>query len=879
VNPCVSGDFFWPFAKHFNSLCVLDSNTIIVRYSMFFQMTHFHSRSIVSRRWFFLFVMLCSSLLAVAQKQTVLVSGTVKGSNGKPLEAATVSVYTLVKNETKTDTFFAVGISNKLGEFTVKAVASEAMQIEISLIGFTTVLEPIVWLTGSGQLKAGSYTLTEASNQLGNVVVTAKKPFMQLGVDRRIFNAEASIVSKGGTAVDLMRTIPGLNVDVNGNVQLRNSSPQIFVDGRPTILTLEQIPSDDIEKVEVITNPSAKYDAGSTGGIINVVLKKSRRNGMNGTASIGGGVPKVFNSNVSINYRQGKLNFFASGSYNRSGGTAISKADRTNKQNGQASSYFNQRTESDRSRRFTSGRFGLDYFMDDMNSISVSQGFVDGRFGFEEIQDQNYYDANRQLTQTGIRYNNDYFGFKRQNTQVNYRRTFAKEGKEWTADFTYNGGTNGGANDISNQLYFADGNANGAAVLVRNEGVGNGRQYTFQTDYVNPISENSKLELGARSYHNISNDKLDVFSVANSGNTKLPLSNNYGFKEMINAVYGNYSNALGKRWKYQAGLRFEYSKFDGELKDSAQKFGYTYPNKSSGIWNAFFPSLYLTYQLKEGHDLQINFSRRIRRPNFWQINPYTDISDPQNIRKGNPALRPEFTNSFEVNYNRVYEKGNFLISAYYRNNTEDITQYTDTISADLLSQLGSAGITPTALVSTFINADRTNRSGLELTWQHKFTPAFDISPNLNFQYRDVKAIVNNLNLSNYGFNWNARLTMNYKIVKPESKLLNNISFQLMGEYESPRVIPQGRMKAQQSMDFAIRKDFLKNNAGTLTFNVQDVFNSRIMGTITDTDRFYQDSFRRWNVRTIRLTFSYRFGNKDLQIFKRKEGGDGEGREG
>lgn len=818
----------------------------------------------------------------IAQKKTtaVLVSGTVATAEGKPLDGATITVITYSKAGGTTDTLSSIGMSKGGGEFFVKASASDDMFIRVTMMGFAEYYEPLVYLSGRQGIEAGKIVLTPEAKALREVTVTAKKPFMQLGVDRRIFNAEANINSKGGTAVDLMRSIPGLNVDVNNNVQLRGGSPQIFVDGRPTILTLEQIPNDDIEKVEVITNPSSKYDAGSTAGIINIVLKKNRRNGMNGTASLGFGYPQVFNSNASINYRQGKINFFASANYNSSGGLAISEAERANKNAGVVTDYFNQLTETDRDRNFSGGRVGIDYFMNEFNSISVSQGFTRGSFGSNETQNQEYLDASGALTKTGQRISDDNFGFVRRTTQVNYRRTWQKPGKEWTADFTYSGGENSGLSNIVNQLYATDGLPLGNPNLVRNEGSGNGNQYTFQTDFVNPFSEDSKLEMGLRSYLNVSNDKLDVYSLANGSATKLPLSNNYGFREMVNAVYANYSNVLGKKWKYQGGFRFEQSSFDGELKDSARTFGYNYPGEGSDFWKAIFPSLYLTYEIKEGHDLQLNFSRRIRRPNFWQINPYVDITDPQNIRVGNPTLRPEFTNSFEANYNWQYPKGNLLVSSYFRNNTADITQYTDTISQQRLADLNNAAVSPNALITTFINADRTNRMGLEVALQHKFREGYEIMPSLNLQYRDVKATVNDLNLSNSGFNWDADLTASYKIVKPDSKLWNNLSFQLNGEYEGRRVIPQGRQKAQASMDFAIRKDLLKNNAGTIVFNINDVFNSRVRGSITETDNFYQDAYRRWSVRTIRLTFSYRFGNKDLQIFKRREGGeDGEGGEG
>ena len=818
---------------------------------------------------------------AYSQKNTpVAVYGLVKNAAGKPLEAATITITSIVPvTQGKADTVALAGITNKQGEFNLKITPSANMQLTISLVGYETLYEPLIWLTGSASIQAGLFTLTETANQLQNVVVSAKKPFMQLAVDRRIFNADAVITAKGGTAIDLMRNIPGLSVDVNGSVQLRNASPIIFVDGRPTMLTLEQIPSDDIEKVEVITNPSSKYDAGSTAGIINVILKKNRRNGLNGTASLGVGAPKVLNGNLSVNYRQGKLNFFVSGNYNRGGGLANSEANQINKRNGEVISLFDQQTQTDRTRRFLSARVGLDYFMDSYNTLSISQGVTDGSFMSIENQQQYYYNPAGLLTQTGSRLADDRYGFNRHSTQVNYRRTYAKPGKEWTADFTYNAGNNSGRGDIFNQLFNPNGQPTNPSNLVQNFAIGSGEQFTLQTDYVNPINEHSKLEAGARFYQNNSKDRLDVFGVLNGSSTKLPLSNNYSFTENINAAYINYSNKLGSKWKYQGGLRFEQSSFTGTLIDSAYSFGYKYPGKGNSLFNALFPSLYLTHQLKEGHDLQFNFTRRIRRPNFWQINPYVDITDPQNLRRGNPQLQPEFTNSFEANYNRVYAKGNFLASAYFRNNTKDITQYTDTISSALLAQLDNAAIAPTALLTTFINANRTNRMGLELTWQHKFNNQFDITPNFNVQYRDVKATIGNLNLNNTGLNWSTRLTTNYKIAAPNHKLWHNLGFQLQGEYESPRVIPQGRIKSMYGFDFAIRKDFLKNNAGTLVFNVQDVLNSRVRGSITDTENFYQDAFRRWNVRSFRLTFSYRFGNNQLQLFNKRREGGGEDHDG
>ncbi len=810
-------------------------------------------------------------------EQVKIFGKVVDQKTGKAVEAATISVTGLHGD----DSLNTYSMTDKEGNFSLnvpKAVKSGSLQLTVTAIGFEKRDERISLDEVDREFNAGKFLMITDAASLASVVVTAKKPMMTLAVDRRIFNADAAVTAKGGNGVDVMKNIPSLSVDVNGTVTLRNSVPQILVDGRPTILTLEQIPADDIDRVEVITNPSSKYDAGSTGGIINIIMKKNRKAGLNGIASIGAGTPSLLNGNLSLNYRQGKFNFFASGNYNKSGGTAKGEAYRQNKDNGVVTDYFNQQSENDRYRRFQSARFGADYFLDKYNTISITQSFVGGRFDNDETQQQTYLDQDNNLTNTGSRLSIDKDWFRRANTQLNYRRTYDKSGKEWTADFTYSGGHNGGDGTIANQLFKPNGDPEAPVSNVNSYSDGSGNQFTFQTDYSNPLSEKSKLEFGARSYHNISSDKLDVYSIDGNNNTvKLPLSNNYRFREMVNAIYGNYSNSIGKL-KYQGGLRIEQSSFKGELLDSAKNFGYDYPSGGSNLWNTLFPSLYLTYELGNGNDLQANFSRRINRPNFWQINPYVDISDPMNIRRGNPNLQPEFTNSFEVNYNKQYNSGNLLVSAYYRNNTDDITMYSDTISQKELEELNNAAISKDALLTTFINADRTNRMGVEVTWQQKVGSNFDFTPNFNAQYRDVKATVNDVNLNNYGFNWSAKLMANYKIVTPSTPIVNNLSFQLSGQYESPRVMPQGRQKEQYGIDFAIRKDFLKNKAASLVFNVNDLLNSRRFGSITDTDNFYQDSYRRWNVRSFRLTFSYRFGRSDLDLFKRR-GNDGGGQGG
>lgn len=792
----------------------------------------------------------------------------IESKSNKGVEAASVQVFASLRDNggQKYDSLIAGMLTKQNGEFNfTNLTLPDSFSIRVTAQGFSENYRTIAMDRSDEAnvgMDVGNMKLASEADLLGAVTVVAQRPALQMGVDRKIFNVDKNITASGGTAVDVMKNIPSVSVDVDGNVTMRNTSPQIFVDGRPTILTLQQIAADEIERIELITNPSAKYDAASSGGIINVVLKKNRKLGINGIASIGAGTPDIRSGNLSLNIREGKMNFFGSAHYNRSGGLAKSESRRQNKDNGTITDYFNQQSKTDRLRRFQNFRFGMDYFIDNRNTITISQHFVRGRFTNSETQSQEFLDNDQQLVRNGLRYSNGNSQFKRSNTQFNYTHNFPKNGMEWTADVTYNKGSGFNRALITNYYYNPDGSSSGPENKVRNNGDNNNEQLTLQTDFVDPLSEDSKIEAGLRMFRQNNANVYNAYSLNNATELKLPLSTNVRYNETVSAAYVTYSNKW-KGIKFQAGLRGEYSKFNGELVDSAQNFGYRLPLDIGDVFDGLFPSLYLTRELSEGKELQINFSRRIRRPDFWQLNPFIDINDPLNIRQGNPQLRPEYTNSFELNYNHRYSNGNFLGSIYFRNNDDDITMFSDTITAEQYEKLNNAAIDRNAILNTFINAQFTNRMGAELTLNQSFGK-FEMVPSVNMQYRKVKAVVGHLNLSNQGFNWESKLIFNYKFGGVKG-VLKNTSLQLTGQYESREVIPQGRKKEQYEADFALRKEFLKNRAAAVTFAVNDIFNSDRWGQIYDTENFYQDAYRRWNVRNFRINFSYRFGKNDFKF--------------
>ncbi len=840
-------------------------------------------------------IMFCSCLLSARSQEPVEESGfepparaytrkgifgkVVESKTGKGIDAASVQVFVPMKDSfaTGSDSLIAGMLTQPNGEFNfIGLPLTDTFTLRVSAQGFAENSK-IIGIDRSERsfpgMDIGNIRMASEADMLGSVTVVAQRPALQMGIDRKVFNVDKSITSTGGTALDVMKNIPSVTVDVEGNVQLRNSSPQIFVDGRPTILTLQQIAADDIERVELITNPSAKFDAASSGGIINVVLKKNKRAGFNGVASAGLGTPGILTGNLSLNLRQGKFNFFGSANYNRSGGLAKSESMRQNKRSGAITDYFNQQSETDRLRRFRNVRFGMDYFIDNRNTVTISQNFVNGRFANLENQDQQYFDNNFELVSTGMRTSDGSAQFNRSNTQLNFTHNFPKQGSELTADVTYNRGNGSNGSFISNYYYLPDGNPTGNPDFVRNRGENSNNQLTIQTDLVNQISENARLETGLRMFMQDNKNVYNAFSLNDNTELKLPLSTNVRYDEAVYAAYATYSNKWNKI-RYQVGLRGEYSRFDGELVDSAQKFGYRLPLDIKNVADGLFPSIYLTREMGEGKEIQLNFSRRIRRPDFRQLNPFIDINDPLNISRGNPMLRPEYTNSFEFNYNQQYAAGNFLAVLYFRNNDDDITRFSDTLTAQQYEQLNNAAISQNAILNTFVNAQFTNRMGAEFTLNHRMGN-LELIPNINLQYRKVKAVIGELNLGNEGFNWESKLMANYRF-PDRSMLLKNTSLQLSANYESREVIPQGRNREQFVTDFALKKEFLKNKAASVTLAVNDVFNTNRWGQIYDTENFYQNSYRRWNVRNFRLTFSYRFGNRDFNVFGQRERRNGGG---
>lgn len=822
----------------------------------------------------------------------------VDANTNKPIDAASVQLLqTKLDSTTKKRRDFVVSgmLTDKKGEFSLENLAVMATyKLKVTAIGYKPFEVKAFFDMAAGNNKAGdmSSMLNAVDKDLGNikleidaqqlqeVTVTSNKPLLTMGIDRKIFNVEKNLTSVGGTAVDVMKNVPGLNVDIDGNVSMRNASPQLFVDGRPTTMTLEQIPADAIATVELITNPSAKFDASGGGaGILNVVLKKNRKAGYNGSlrASLDSRLRGGFGGDINI--KTNKINFFSNGQLGFRKSISTVNTTRTDYlQEG----FVNLKQDNGPIGKgvFGFGRMGLDYFIDNRNTITIAGNIAKGQFKNNDLisilRDSIYYDDPLDvISEKGSRSSNSEAHFQNIGSMMSFKHNFAKANKAISADVNYNYSKNNNTNEFGTQYFDVSNTPKTPLILQQSLGGGTTKFFTSQIDYEDPITATIKIEAGARmairNFYSF-NDNFIKYSPNSDYESQTALNNTYKFSDKVYAAYATFSQKL-KKFNYQLGLRIESSKYNGNLITKSQSFSNKYPF-------SIFPSVYATYSLTEKQDIQLNYSRKINRPNFFQLIPFVDYSDSLNLSRGNPDLVPEFTNLLELSYqNQVATGHNLLTTVYFKNTNDLIARY------QFRTENPNPGSKPdSVLMSTFANASKTYSIGLEITSKNKIAAWWDVTTNVNF----FNATLNAGNLpggtNSSQFSWFAKMNNNYKLPK-------SFSIQLSGDYQAKTLVQpggggggrgggpmfgggntpsaQGYIKPLYGVDFAIRKDFMKNNAASLTLQVNDIFRTRVNTVISSSPFFNQEVMRRRDPQVFRLNFNWRFGKMDVSLFKRK----------
>jgi outer membrane receptor protein involved in Fe transport len=819
----------------------------------------------------------------------------VDSKTGKPIEYASVQLLQS-KMDTATKKRKEVVVTGMLtkanGEFSLENVpAFGQSKLKISIIGFKEVEQTVSFnLKPGGDMSAmmsaldkdlGNIKVDIEEKVLENVTVTSTTSGLQLGIDRKVFNVDKNIVSAGGTAVDVMKNVPSLNVDIDGNVSLRNNAPQIFVDGRPTTMQLDQIPADAIESVEVITNPSAKFDAsGGTAGILNIVLKKNKKVGYNGSlrANIDSRARVGFGGDINI--RQEKINVFVSANYNQRRSISKGTTERTSLIDDPDNILY-QNDRGEMNGQFGFGRAGFDYFINNRTTLSASLNYGRGKFTPNNNTDLRVDTLSNPISSSFLkRFSKTNGEFKNLGTTVSLKHNFPKAGRELTADVTFNKRNNENNNSIVTDYYKSDLTTLDYTAAQRQIGNGENKSLILQSDFVNPLSDNSKIELGVRAAFN-ENNSTNAFYIDNNGNLILqPASQvDYESKDRVLAAYATFSNRI-KNFGYQLGLRAESSNYQGSLTKTNENFDIDFPI-------SFFPSVFLNQKLKNDQELQLNYSRRINRPNFWQLTPFTDSSDFLNLSKGNPGLNPEFTNSLELSYMKTFKnKDNILLSLYYKNTNDLITRY------QIVQQEPATG--KDQIINTYINANSSYVTGLEAILKKKVTKWWDMTTNLNLFTSKIDIDDPALADQDQFASWFGKINNTFKLPK-------NFTIQLSADYQSKTILPpggsgssgrggfggggmfgqstsaQGYVRPVYGVDAAIRYEFLKNRAASISVNINDIFRTRVSDVHSESPYFIQDVYRRRDPQVVRVNFNWRFGKFDANLFKRKNmrsNGDG-----
>jgi len=776
----------------------------------------------------------------------------------QPLEYATITFF-----NTKNPKIIGGGITNAKGEF----------DITLSPGNYTAKAEFISFK--AHEIKAQNYqentalgtiALDEDATQLKAVEVRADKTSIEIKLDKKVYSVGQDLMVKGGTVSDVLDNIPSVSVDVDGAVSLRgNNNVRILIDGKPSNAVniadaLRLIPADAIDKVEVITNPSARYDAEGGGGILNIILKRGKNQGFNGSMIVSAGTPENTGVSGNFNVKNKESNLFTTLGYNKSNGPGNTKINQENfDDNGDLVSYIEERRENHRKREGFNGNFGIELYLDATSSWTNTLSLRKNNGGNPENVTYDIYSPSSAFEK---RERNTYLNRASQDVEynTNYIKKFKKDGHKFTIDgaFSVN-------RDLENSNIYGNGILPIASFISSERTTNKQRQSRnlIQADYVLPFGKQSQFEFGVRGNYAtlISDYKVEEDLLGNNNFTiNTQFTNTLEYKEYVNAAYTQIGTKI-KKLSVLGGLRFEDSKIQIN-----QLVTQDYNTKK---YNNFFPSAFLTYEFNENTSVSLNYSKRINRPRDRFINPFSSYSSNVNLFVGNPDLDPALSDAYDLGFLRKWSKIT-LNTSLYINNTKNSFQVIRKERGDLIDGIP-------VIVNTPFNLATDNKLGFEFTLN--FTPYKWWKLNGNFNYFSNKTdgsytyiktdnTTETIDLYNTSSTWFTRLTS--KISFPYK-----VDFQLNGTYNAEQKTAQGKNKANASMNLALSKDVLKDK-GTIAFNVSDVFNSRKRINDLSTANVNSYSEMQWRERQITVSFTYRFNKQKNEREKTKRENDNGG---
>ena len=777
----------------------------------------------------------CLSKMSFGQSHTgsYVTGKIVDDKDHKPVEFANIGLF-----NTKDSSLFSGTVTDIDGEFIVENINVNHYYVQISCIGYESLIIPNINIkSNSSNIDLGTNSLTISSIALGSVNITSSKSVLNNSIDKKVYNVDKDILGQTGSVSDVLQNIPSVSVDIDGTVELRGSTDvTFFINGKPSTLlnknsatVLQQIPSNSIDRIEVITNPSSKYKPDGTGGIINIVLKKDKQEGFNGMFLANVGNKNRYNSSIYLNYNRGKYNLFANYGFRQNNSPRLSTDYRINRDSSyNVINYYNSLSESTSKPYSHIGSFGIDYQINDNNKLELSAN--------ANFQNKHRLQETHSIwTNPDQVISNDYLT-ERVNDESEtewevstlWEHQFPKE--DHILQFELNlSRYNEIEDNIYTDYYFMPEIAQDLSRMLIKK---NGPKAEFYAEYTLPINENS--EFGSGYVFESFKDNLTYIGENYDNSTGLWVndinkSNDFISTQNAHAVYATFSHSFD-RLSFMAGLRAEQVNITSNL--------ITLDSIIPNNYFKIYPTLHLVYELNQKQELQLNYSKRVRRPDSDEMNPFPEYSDPRNMEAGNPLAKPEQIHSIEFGYHFKTDAFSLLSTMYYRYKYDEFTEIKEYVN-------------DTVMLTTFTNLSKSEFTGMELVLSSNIGKKTNLNFNANGYYAQLDA--SNLGYSNKksAFSWNAKLGTNYNFTK-------TTLFQFNCFYRSERINAQGKTDPSFYANLGLRQDILKNKA-SLIFTVSDIFNTMDKTYYIDTPELWQRSTRRRDSQIIYLGFTYKFG--------------------
>lgn len=776
----------------------------------------------------------------------------IDAGSDEAIEFATISIVST------TDSSVVTGnISGDEGVFIIDDVPVGEYYVIVSYIGYEEITVGPVTISGSNKKEdLGTIKINSQSENIQEVVVRQRRDAIETRLDKRVFNAGQDVASQSGDALEMMRNVPSIEVDIDGNISLRgNENVKILIDGRPPSFSasdiLRQTPASSIERVEIITNPGAKYDPEGTAGIINIVMKRNDDAGFNGNVNLGmtQATYMSYNGSVGLNWRNKNFNSFINYGYTGSKRNSEGRQDRFIEGDDELAS-ISQESGGYRTRGGHNIDGGMDFYLNDQNTVYWSGTYRLQNNPGERFVDYRYFNPAGDQTFSEQRFSDQMNKGDNYRLNVGWVKLFDNPEHKLELDAVYDVGER-----LQDQEYFnREYDDNGELLPVYDQEKQGERRLDSklitQLDYTQPFGDNMSMEAGLRHDMTLKNTdtRFSTFNQDGEYERDPTRSNIFNYNENIFAAYASWGHEMGA-FGYKIGLRHETTLLNSELKNESDVFDQTY--------SRLYPSVHLMYDLNPTNTFLLSYSRRVERPNSWQLNPFTNYSDPLNLRSGNPFLEPEDIHSIEGGYKKIWEVLTLNMTGYYKVITNQIRRYIES----------SGEITK----STFQNFGTTEEIGLETILSIRPAKWWNISSTIN-TYQST--------LSNYGgFDVANERTVRFRTqFNSQMTLPQDINFQISGYYSAPFKSAQADISAFRSINLALSKSFLDDKL-RVSVNTRDIFGwMRFEADITINDFITEYTMHKWDSRSVGVSVAYNFGKgtmkKEKGNMQRQQMGEG-----